>query len=228
MTNFKFTPQLFKASLGLLGMSMREFCAESGVSLTRMSEFQNDPETRLTSKTIHKILSFAQSRGVKISEEGVTFIRRMEELNGVEGLKRLYDEVYETLSNGGELRSYNLSSDALIKILGYEFFASHIKRMTNTESGIVGKSLAHSGDSAIERPYMHYKLLQQDDDFKQSMLIFEDKVAFIKLTASEAYVLLHRDQDMAAMSNRLFDFSWAQALDLELIEPMAPLYHQAV
>jgi len=216
MSKFEFTPQLFKAALGLLGMGLREFCSESGVSLTRMSEFQNNPDTSLTNTTIRKIVTFAQNKGVRISEDGVTYIKRIEELYGADGLKLLYDEIYETLNNGGELRAFDISSDLILETLGHEFMNSHIKRMAKIGDLLKGKSMVSQSDMAIERPYMHYRLYQGETGFKQSMIIFENKVAFIKLGASKPYILLQRDIDMADMCRNLFDCGWKSASELEI------------
>tara|TARA_B100000780_G_C21123757_1_gene455524 strand:- start:534 stop:1220 length:687 start_codon:yes stop_codon:yes gene_type:complete len=214
MTQLGLTPPLFKAALGLLEMNLRQFCAECGVSLTSMSKFQSDPNAGLSSTTITKVLSFIRARGVKISEKGVSYIQRMEELNGVEGLKALYEDIYFTLQNGGELRAYNICSDKLLNALGNDFLLMHIQRMAQIKN-LSSKALVNYSDKAIERPFTHYKILENEAEFNQSMIIYDTAVAFLTIKNNVIRAQINRDNELSCLLKSLFDNTWNLAATLQ-------------
>jgi transcriptional regulator with XRE-family HTH domain len=209
MTFETITPELFRAALGLSGLSLSDFSEKTGISKSRLSKFQNNIGGSITEKTSKKIREFFYNRGVEINKTGVAFTQAFQELYGRDGFRQLYEDIYASVKEGGEIAIYNGVSELFIKGLGQDYVRMHIARMNEIASKIRSRIIVHEGDLVFfGRSYAHYRCMPSDQFSARTMIVYAKKIAFLDIEGDSPYIQLHSSQDMAEMCLKFFDLVW--------------------
>lgn len=217
MTFESITPPTFRAALGLAGVTLTQFCIDTGITKPRMSSFQNGKGDDLSEKNLKKIRQYFYNRGIEITSDGAVFIKGIQEFHGQDGFRQLYEDIYLKLKNGGDIAVYNGVSEHFIRGLGEDYIVMHVKRMTEITDLITSRTIVHDGDIiCFGKSYSHYRSMPSEKFSARSMIVYENNVAFLDIEGSEPHIQLNRSKDLAQMCMRFFDLAWEhQARDFE-------------
>jgi transcriptional regulator with XRE-family HTH domain len=154
------TGRQIRGARGLLGWSMEDLVAKSGVNRITIRQIEGD-EVQPQEKTLTRIFSIFDKFGIEfLDEEGVK-IRKQEArfYSGKAGYRQFLDHVYETLKDGGYIRQFNFGD---LRYLPYEesFVGEHLERMTAID-GLDAKVLEMEGETKVPVPYCDYRYLDK-------------------------------------------------------------------
>lgn len=178
-TDFDFEKKKLKAALDLLGWSVDNLSAESGVSSVTIYKYLSATGPKLLSEKNHlRIFHTLNSHGIKITPDGVhrtdviTTILRGEDAN-----KRVLDDIYQTLKEaGGEVLISGLS-ELRPEHKDYDFLVKHINRIR--AAGISERILIERGDTNLVAPKEWYRCLPPEDFSAYPFQIYANKIAMI-------------------------------------------------
>lgn len=154
------TGRQIRGARGLLGWTIEELVAKSGVNRITIRQIEAD-EVQPQEKTLSRIFAMFDRHGIEfLPEEGVK-IRKQESrtYSGKAGYRQFLDHVYETLQDGGRIRQFNFGD---LRYLPYEegFVAEHLKRMSLID-GLDAKVLEVGGETEIPVGYCEYRYLDK-------------------------------------------------------------------
>ena len=152
------TGRQIRGARGLLGWTIEELVAKSGVNRITIRQIEAD-EVQPQEKTLSRIFAMFDRHGIEfLPEEGVK-IRKQESrtYSGKAGYRQFLDHVYETLQDGGRIRQFNFGD---LRYLPYEegFVAEHLKRMSLID-GLDAKVLEVGGETEFPVSYCDYRYL---------------------------------------------------------------------
>jgi len=157
------TGRQIRGARGLLGWSMEDLVAKTGVNRITIRQIEGD-EVQPQEKTLTRIygvfdkfgIEFLPEEGVKVRKQDVRFY------SGKTGYRQFLDHVYETLKDGGIIRQFNFGD---LRYLPYEetFVSEHIQRMAEIK-GLDAKVLETGGETKNPVTYCSYRYL--DKKFK--------------------------------------------------------------
>ncbi|MEM7619994.1 MAG: hypothetical protein AAF228_05965 [Pseudomonadota bacterium] len=207
-------PEIFKAALALSELGFNEFCETAKVDKSRVSLWQNRKEMNgrpinLSAKTFQKIEEVFSNRGITLSEDGVSYIKGLRILNGRDGFRQMYEDLYKTAKNeGGEIRVYNGVSKLVIDGLGASYVDMHKKRMFAIRDKINSRTFVERGDNVFfGNQYSHYRWFPPEHFNRRAIFLYGEKVAFVDF-GEEIQTQLHNDKDLAETIRFLLDLAW--------------------
>lgn len=207
-----------RAARGLLNWTQKDLGDKAGVSREAIKNIENEI-SRPRQDTIREIhnafethgVEFLPSEGVRISDATVHV------LHGEDGIKTLWDDIYETLishENKEVLIANNTEPVHLGKDI-VEYLEMHLKRFKAAK--ITEKIMCCEGDTNFLGPITAYRWVPKDNFCDSPTFIYGDKVAML-IWGPPAKVTIINDPQYAESIRNLFKFSWDRARIPEVSE----------
>lgn len=206
-----FTPAQIRAARSLLNLKQEEMADILGWTSTTLSLFETGKQVNPTRTSIEKAMNGLALAGIDLlPNDGVARTpKSITSLHGQDGFRRMYDDYYESIRHGGEVRVYNGISAQVIDGLGAEYVQTHIERMTAIKDKIKSRTLVKHGDTVqFGRAYSHYKWLP-DEYFKaRTMFIYGNKIASVSFETGIEITLIE-DEGFSEILGLFFDQFWS-------------------
>lgn len=205
------TPAQCRAARALLEWGQPELAKASGVHTQTISNFEK-ANGAPTKSTIEKIAETFERAGIEfLPGDG---LRRRESvitcLEGTEGVRAFFDDVYETAkTHGGKISLFNSTPGLLIHWMGEEWFELHAARMAKIRDNVDFKVIIEEGNMAmIGHRYARYKWFPTESFNDKTIYCYGDKLGFFNVTEDRAQIMVMRQAEIAASFHVLFDIAW--------------------
>jgi transcriptional regulator with XRE-family HTH domain len=163
-------------------------------------------------ETLDLIRNSLESNGIEfIDEIGVQLkgeILNFQMLEGIEGLKKLLDDVYETLKpNKGEVLISGLDERFFKEKLG-DGLEQHIKRLAVAD--IKERLLIRKGDDFLVAPKTAYRHIPEELFSQMPYYVYANKCAFV-LWGPPLKILLIENATLVESFKKQFERNWQNA-----------------
>lgn len=198
-----------RAARGLLKWSQPDLSQYSGVNVQTISGFEKEINTP-TQRTLLKITSAFEKEGVELtSNNGVRkFDTNIKVLNGEEGIKGLFDDIYENSLP----RKYDIliaNNEEPTKRHGVmDYLDRHLERLK--EAGIKERILCREGDTNFLGPVSAYRWVPEKYFCNCPTFIYGNKVAML-IWGPPAKVTIISNSQYAESIRNLFYHAWDTA-----------------
>ena len=195
-----------------LGYSMQDMHKKFGFSKSQISDFESKG-VGLGAKRIEMLENHYKSRGVEfIGNTGVNIRDEyMYTLNGVDGMRSLYDDIYETARHAqdGEFCIFNGVPNMVIKWTGKDWYENHSKRMVDVRDNITFKVIVEEGTTnLIGDAFVEYRYWPSGSFLPEMLYIFGNKVAFFSFSEESVNIRVNVSEAQANSMRILFSSSW--------------------
>mgnify|MGYP000971851728 CR=1 FL=1 len=202
------TGDSLRAALGLANLSGVQFSEMVGVNRNTISRFLQHEEP-LSGRIQNQIEQFFQNRGIVITENGAfkdtSGLRR---LTGKDGFQQLYEDYYNAIKNGGEMRLDSGVSVQVIDGLGKDYVAMHVERMKAIRNIINVKTLVgYDDDTRFGRDYAAYRRLPASYLKDVTVFIYANKTAYV-MFGDTIDITVIINQSVADYNASRFDLVW--------------------
>ena len=191
-----------------LKLDQKDVSAASGVSVNQISLFERE-KVELTIKTQKKLYDFYSQYLEFLDHDGVRRKSSIEyvALNGNEGLRYLFDDIYKTTKETAEdVVIYNGLPGKLIEHLGKEFYQLHANRMSKLRCKV--RALIKHGDTNfIGFGWAEYKWLAESKFREKTDYVYGGKTAFISFNDG-VKILIIKQKDIADNQRDKFNDVW--------------------
>ncbi|MFY0601632.1 MAG: helix-turn-helix transcriptional regulator [Cyclobacteriaceae bacterium] len=192
-----------------LGLEQKDIHKVTGISKNQLSKFERGMAS-LSSKNLQKLFDFFTVQQIEfLDHDG---IKRKPSINhitlhGDEGLRTLFDDIYETTKEtGDEIVIYNGVPKKLLEHLGKEFYQMHADRMSKLKNSV--RALIRHGDTNfIGAGWAQYKWLPEGKFKEKTDYVYGGKTAFISFN-DEVKILLIEQKDIADSQRDKFNDVW--------------------
>lgn len=207
-----------RAARGLLNWTQKDIADKAGLSREAIKNIENEISTP-RKDTLSVIKAAFESHGVEfLSGEGV----RMSDttifvLHGEEGIKALWDDIYETLVKEDKKEILIANNTEPLK-LGKDivsYLEMHLKRLKAAK--IHERILCCEGDTNFLGPITSYRWVSKENFCDSPTFIYGGKVAML-IWGPPAKVTIINDPQYAESIRNLFKFSWDRARIPEISE----------
>lgn len=204
------TPSQCRAARGLLKWNQQDLAKKSSVHFQTICSFEKDVGSP-TQRTLMKIATAFEKEGIELSSgEGVKKMdTNIRILNGEEGLKALFDDIYDS--------SLYLKEDILIanneeptyqvgKVMPY--LMMHLDRLA--QAGIKERILCCEGDTHFLGPVSAYRWVKKEDFCNNPTFIYANKIALL-VWGPPPKVTIISNPMYAESVRHLFNIAWNNA-----------------
>ncbi len=203
-----------RTARALLNQDQKEISLATGINVNQISAFERGV-AGLSVKNIKKLTEYFVSSGVEfLSYDGVRKSPdgSMRVLSGKEGLRELYDDIYNVCQMiGGKIDIFNGLPSAIIDNIGKEWYQAHIERMKIIKDHYHLRVIVQERDTNfIGSEIASYKWWSSDTFQERMIYIYGSKVAFIAFEPSISIILLNQTQ-IAKSQRALFETAWGNA-----------------
>jgi len=202
------TGRQIRGARGLLGWSIEDLVAKSGVNRITIRQIENE-DVQPQEKTLTKLFAVFDKHGMEfLPEEGLK-VRKQETrtYSGKAGYRQFLDHVYDTLQHGGRIRQFNFGD---LRYLPYEegFVGEHLKRM-NAIEGLDAKVLESGGETEIPVSYCSYRTLDKPFRDMAPWYLYGDYLvlSLFEAGAKREFVTVH-SKLLAERYSKEFDLFW--------------------
>ncbi len=205
------SPAQIRAARAILDWSLDDLATASEISrptLARVESGAANPHD----DTMRAIRRAFESRDLQfLTDDGVKRnIGTMDRLTGRDALYRFFDDVYDTVKDGGDLcvsgvneklfASFNVSAEAA---------DAHRARMSAIKDKIKFRVLLCEGDYYFRNDsYIQYRWMERAFFYENPIYLYNNKVAFIKFDNDNLEIVRIAMPSMAAAFRAQFDFIW--------------------
>ena len=207
-----------RAARGLLNWTQKDLGEKAGVSREAIKNIENEI-SRPRQDTIREIenafvthgVEFLPSDGIRISD-ATAYV-----LHGEEGIKGLWDDIYETLikSDNKEVLIANNTEPLKLGKDIVSYLEMHLKRLKAAK--IHERILCCEGDTNFLGPITSYRWVPKENFCDSPTFIYGGKVAML-IWGPPAKVTIINDLQYAESIRNLFKFSWDRARIPEVSE----------
>lgn len=200
-----------RAARGLLNWTQEVLSEKTGFSLRAISNIESET-TQPRRDTLKTIQSTFENYGIEfLSGDG---LRKKDAtifvLQGNEGIKSLWDDIYETLITNDD-KEILIANNTEPLTLGKEitsFLEKHLARLK--AANITERILCCEGDTNFLAPLSSYRWIPEDNFCDSPTFIYSGKVAML-IWGPPAKVTIINDPQYAESIRNLFRFSWDRA-----------------
>ncbi len=190
-------------------------CKEALIAKKTLNDALNG-KTAYREDTINKIRSILEVRGIEfLPDDGVKrHFGTVDRLEGSNALHRFFDDVYETVKNGGDLCVSGADERLFAKFnINDEAAQHHRARMSAIKEKIKFRVLLKEGDTYYRNTsYIEYRWIQKQFFFEHPVYVYNNKLAFIKFDKSNLEILRIAMPSMATAFRLQFDFIWDHSI----------------
>ncbi|MBI1300063.1 MAG: hypothetical protein GC137_00255 [Alphaproteobacteria bacterium] len=200
-----------RAARALLDLSQQDLADLTNPSRMAIARFENDE--KCSKQTIENLQLFFENHGIEfIGEKGVNLRDEyMYSLRGVDGMRLLYDDIYETakLAYGDEFCIFNGVPDLILKWVGKEWYQDHTKRMVDVKDNIIFKVIIEEGtDNLIGDAFVEYRYWPSGSFLPEMIYIYGNKVAFFSFSEDNVDIKVNVSSKQAESMRVLFSSAW--------------------
>lgn len=203
------------AAMALAGMTQDELASLAGIARPSLNRILNE-EVLAKDDTLNKIRHALESRNIEfIPAEGVRrHFGTVDRLEGGGALHRFYDDVYETVKDGGELCVSGVDERLFVKFYADDAAGQfHRERMNAIKDRLKFRVLLKEGDTYYRNTsYIEYRWIQKQFFFEHPIYVYNNKLAFIKFDKSNLEILRIAMPSMATAFRLQFDFMWEHSI----------------
>lgn len=200
-----------RAARGLLNWTQQDLADKASLSREGIKNIENEISTP-RKDTIGQIERAFADHGVEfLAGDGV----RMHDatifvLHGEEGIKKLWDDIYETLAvyDLKEVLIANNTEPTRLSNNIVEYLEMHLKRLKEIKAK--EKILCCEGDQNFIAPVTSYRWVPKENFCDSPTFIYGGKVAML-IWGPPAKVTIINDPQYAESVRNLFKFSWERA-----------------
>lgn len=211
----KLTGTQISAGIVLANMSRDEVCADAGIAKNTLLGILNDSAAS-RQETIKKVTDLLESRGIEfLPDEGVRKrFGTVDRLVGDNALHDFFDDVYETVMDGGDLCVSGADERLFAKFnINDEAAQHHRTRMNAIKDKIKFRVLLKEGDTYYRNTsYIEYRWMAKDFFFEYPIYLYNNKLAFIKFEKNNLEILRIAMPSMATAFRLQFDFIWHHSI----------------
>ncbi len=203
-----------RAARSLLGISSTELAQRSNLTRKGVEDIERGNTTPRES-TINNITRALYEEGIEfLPDEGLK--RRygtIDRLTGVDALANFFEDVYETVKGGGELRVSGVDERKFAQFNTEENAKMHRERMAKIKDNILFRVLLKEGDTYFRNnTYIQYRWMPKEFFFPHPIYLYNEKLAFIKFENNNLEILRISMPLMAAAFRSQFDFIWQHSM----------------
>jgi len=206
-----------RAARGLLNLGQNDLAKKTRINPTQISAFERGAAGLSVANT-KKIHDFFVSSGVDfLPFDGVRMkpTGSLKTLSGKEGLRELYDDIFQTAKNtGGKIDIFNGLPNDIIESLGKDWYAEHTERMKDIKNKYTFRVIIQKGDNNfIGAKFATYRWWAPDNFHKKMIYIYGSKVAFIAFEPNIEIIQINQ-QEIAESQRALFETAWGNAEEI--------------
>jgi hypothetical protein len=202
------TGRQIRGARGLLGWSMEDLAAKTGVNRITIRQIEGD-EVQPQEKTLTRIFGIFDKHGIEFQPDEGLKIRKQEArfYSGKAGYRQFLDHVYETLKDGGAIRQFNFGD---LRYLPYEesFVAEHLQRMSVID-GLDAKVLEPVSEKSSQISYCEYRSLDKKFKDMAPWYLYSDYLvlSLFETGGKREFVTIH-SKLLAERYLKEFDIFW--------------------
>lgn len=204
------TPSQCRAARGLLKWTQPDLAGRCGTHIQTICAFENETGTP-TKKTLQKITVTFEKEGIDLLEgNGVKqFNTNIRILHGEEGIKALFDDIYESSIPGkGGILIANNTEPLYLGSNVMEHLMMHLKRLE--KAGLKEQILCREGDMHFLGPHTAYRWVPKEFFCDIPTFVYAGKLAML-IWGPPAKVTIINDPQYAESMRNLFNFAWHHA-----------------
>lgn len=205
------TIEQIKAARGLLEWRQEDLAVASGLSLPAI----NNLERRIALprvETVKAIQAAFEQAGIEFTEGPGLRLRgdsiKTHIFEGKESIFRLWNDMLETLPNGGERLMNGINEKIFDDLAGKKRFRDMMKRFA--EKGIKSRIFSLTGDTYFVEPVTHYRWVSEEQFSTTPFFLYGNKYAIL-LAEPVQRVLLIENAGIAESFRTQFNKIWAKA-----------------
>ncbi len=203
-------PQI-EAAMALAGITREVMSVEAKIAKKTLNDTLSG-KTAYREETIRKIRGILEGRGIEfLPDDGVKrHIGIMDRIIGSDALKRLFDDVYETVKEGGDLCVSGVDEKLFAKFnVSEEEAQIHRARMTAIKDKIKFRVLLREDDYYFRNDsYIEYRWVPKQFFYQYPIYVYNNKLAFIKFESNNLEILRITVPSMASAFRAQFEFIW--------------------
>jgi transcriptional regulator with XRE-family HTH domain len=211
----KLTGPQIEAAMALAGITREAMCKEAAIAKKTLNDTLNG-KTISREDTIKKIRRILEKRGIEfLPADGVRrHFGTVDRLEGDDALYRFFDDVYETVKDGGDLCVSGADERLFAKFnINDEAAQHHRTRMNAIKDKLKFRVLLKEGDTYYRNTsYIEYRWVQKKFFFEHPVYVYNDKLAFIKFDKNNLEILCIAMPSMATAFRLQFDFMWEHSI----------------
>lgn len=207
-------PQI-EAAMALVGLTREAMCKDAAIAKKTLNDTLNG-KTAYREETIKKIRGILESRGIEfLPNDGVRrHFGSVDRLEGDDALYRFFDDVYDTVKDGGDLCVSGADERLFAKFnINDEAAQQHRTRMNAIKDKLKFRVLLKEGDTYYRNTsYIEYRWIQKQFFFEHPVYLYNNKLAFIKFDKNNLEILCISIPSMATAFRLQFDFIWNHSI----------------
>ena len=198
----------------LLDLSQKDLANKLGMARKTVMRLENNQSPGST-KTMDKIQTYFENNGLEfLTNNGVQESKeQVKILNGKEGLRALFDELYYTARDkGGTLCLFNGMPSKLHEWLGDEWYKMHIARMEKIKNNFRYNIIVKKGEPSLPASnYATYKFFPEKLFNEKTIYVLGDAVFFRDQNDTSLKHIRLEQPEIANSIRILFDIAWHKA-----------------
>ncbi|PCI00721.1 MAG: hypothetical protein COB76_02870 [Alphaproteobacteria bacterium] len=198
------------AARQLLGWSQTDLAEQAGVSKPSIVRMEKELYSVKDDLRIN-VLEACSSNGIAFIENGVQEKNiNVQRLNGTNGMREFYDNIYLTAQNeGGEFYIFNGAPANIIQWLGEEWYTAHSERMSHIKNNYHFRVIVKEGEKGlIGNQFAKYKFFPADQFSNRTIYIFGSKAAFVSFANNNVQIIIIDQIDIANSMRVLCQIAW--------------------
>jgi transcriptional regulator with XRE-family HTH domain len=208
------TPEQLRMARAALNVTQAKVAESCGIATASLVAIEGETTKNPKQSTLNALQGFYEGCGLEFTETGGVRPSNAEikPYTGNEGFRHFYNDIYNTIKDGGSIVIQNGMPDLLIKHLGQDFYDMHSKRMARISPDV--RVLIRKGDrNLIGSNFAEYRYVSEDMFNEQTIYIYGEKVGFI--TFGEKVEVKVLDIPVITQSMRIsFEMLWKQSNEL--------------
>lgn len=208
------SPDQIRAARALLDWKLSDLAKLTGITVNGISLIERG-EVQGRRDSLETIQKAFESRDVQfLPDDGVKRrVGAIDRLAGPDALNRLFDDVYDTVKEGGDLCVSGVNEQLFAKFnVSEEEALHHRTRMTKIKDKIKFRVLLKEGDYYFRNDsYIEYRWIPEEFFYEYPIYLYNDKLAFIKFENNNLEIVRMTMASMATAFRAQFEFIWSHS-----------------
>lgn len=198
------------AARQLLGWSQEDLANYSGISKPSINRMEKELFS-VKDDLRQKVVDAIEKHGVGFTPRGVQEkALDVVQLNGVEGMRHFYNDIYYTAQNiGGLFFIFNGVPELILKWLGNDWYDMHAKRMQDIGQKYNFKVIVKEGEKGlIGSGFAEYRFFPADQFYDRTIYIYGSKAAFVSFEENDVEIVIINQKEIAKSMRVLCEIAW--------------------
>ena len=199
----------------LLDLNQKDLADQLDIARKTIMRIENG-QSPGSAKTADKIRTYFENHNIVFSgKHGVNKVdQQIKRLQGLEGLKAFYNDVYETIKNAqspSTINLYNGSPKRLIKWLGEEWYEMHSNRMVEMKDKFTFNGIVKEGETLlVASKFAEYRWFPESLFIEKTIYAYDTKLAYFDYKTDSLNILIIDQAEFTESFNILFNIAWDQ------------------